>query len=338
MLPACSGTESLKGITMSPTGTTVRVVECTDPTELYRHYDRQSEAQPAYIELDLREGTLLADYNAEVGNAIPFSVFHGFERRYSIPVLHGDAANRVMEELVPLADRMLADWEEEWDGNNMVAVLGDDAKAAEEEIEMLLGVSYDEDDLVAEWDVDGATNGHEAEEYGITGDTTDERLRDIKTQITKDLAECGPGFPVCHGLLDYLRGLRDDLAEEDPLTAAEVRIAREQMGLTGDHMAKLLGVNPRTLRSWEQGRDSVPGRIRPEIAELKEATDKAVAEMVEAQQDEDEPVLITYRDDEEYQAAHRGGRWSAAWHRRVCTRVAEQTGARVDYAETDEDE
>lgn len=314
---------------------TVRVIECTYADELHRHYDGQTEAQDCYIELDLREGTLLASYNAEVGNAVPFTVYHGFERRYGIPVLTGDAADRAMEEIRPLAERILADWEEEWDERrgNMVARLGEDAQAAEEEIEEKLG-DFDESDMVTEWDINGATNGCEVDEYGITADTTDERLDEIEATILKDLADVSASdVVVCHGLDTYLRELRDKLAEDDPLTPAELRAAREYLGLTGDHLAKRLGVNPRTLRSWEQGRDPIPGRIRPEIAELKAAADKAVAEIVESCQSEEEPVLITYRDDDEYQAAHRGGRWTASWHRRVCARVAERTGARIDYTD-----
>lgn len=207
---------------------TVRVIECTSPTELYRHYDQQTKAQPAYIELDLREGTLLANWNAEIGGAVPFTVHHGFERRYGIPVLTGDAANRVMGELVPLAARILADWKERWDGNNAVAVLGEDAQAAEAEIEEKLGLNlgygdidedtqgFDEADLVAEWDLEGAVNGGEAEEYGITTDTTDERLDEIAADITRNLADCGSGeVAVVHGLDEHLRQLRDDAADEN---------------------------------------------------------------------------------------------------------------------------
>jgi transcriptional regulator with XRE-family HTH domain len=331
----------------------VRIIDCTDPLELYRHYDGQSEAQPAYIELDLRKGALLADFDSEIGGAVPFSVSHGFDRRYRIPVLTAEAANRVMREIAPLAERVLADWEEEWDGNNMVAVLGDDAQAAEEEIEQHLGCNlgygdigadtqgFDEIDIVAEWDTDGATNGGEANEYGITADTTDDRLEEIAAQITKDMAACAPTregddrtpVAVVHGLDEYLRDLRDELANEDPLTSAELRIAREHLGLTGDHLAKMLGVNPRTLRSWEQGRDPIPGRIRLEIAELKAATEKAVADRVASIEGQDQPVLITYRSDDEYLAAHRGGRWSASWHRQVCAQAAARTGARIDYAD-----
>jgi transcriptional regulator with XRE-family HTH domain len=328
----------------------VRIIECTDPTELYRHYDGQHEPQDAYIELDTQNETLSATYNGEIGNAIPFTVYHGLDRRYGIPILTADAANRAMHEIAPLADRVIAGTTVEWDGNNNVAVLDEDAQAAEAEIEKLLGLpsqdhgyghelnqGFADSDLVGVWDLDGATNGSEVDDYGITADTTDARLEEIEAEILSDLAVCnGSTVAVCHGLADYLKQLRDDLAEEDPLTAAEVRIAREELGVTGDHMAKLLRINPRTLRSWEQGRDPVPGRIRPEIAELKAETAAAVAELVASVEGEEEPTLVTYRNDEEYAAENRLGKWSASWHRQACARAAAQTGARIGYTD-DED-
>lgn len=192
--------------------TAVEIIRCTAPTELHRHYEGQGEAQGAYIELDLRQGSLLASYNAEVGNAVPFSVRHGFERRYPIPVLTGEAANRVMEEIAPMAARMLADWEEIWDGNNSVARFGEAAQAAEAEIGEHLGQGFDGSDVVAQWDIDGATNGCEVEEYGITAETSDERLDEIEAEITRDLAGIGEGaVAVVDGLDAYLRGLRADL-------------------------------------------------------------------------------------------------------------------------------
>ncbi|MFF5893821.1 hypothetical protein ACFY72_34395 [Streptomyces globisporus] len=205
--------------------TDVKIIRCSEPDELYRHFDGQSEPQGTYIELDLQQESLLADYDAEIGGGSPAAVHHGFERRYAIPVLIGEAANRVMEEIAPLAVRMLADWEEIWDGNNMVARLGEDARAAEAEIEEHLGLGYDgqrfehqgfsDSDLVGLWDIDGATNGYEAEEYGITAETSDERLDEIAAKITGDLAECGEStVAVVHGLDEYLRGLRAGLAEQ----------------------------------------------------------------------------------------------------------------------------
>ncbi|MCX5078758.1 hypothetical protein OHA84_37980 (plasmid) [Streptomyces sp. NBC_00513] len=199
----------------------IRIIDCTSPTELFRHYDGQSEAQPAYIELDLPNGVLLADYNAEIGNGVPFTVYHGQDRRYTIPVLTGDAANRVMKEIAPLADRILADWEEVWDGNNTVVRLGEDAQAAEDEIETKLGLAhpydqvFEENDLIGQWDVDAALNGLEAEEYGITADTSDERLDEIAAEILGDLADCGGNtVVVCAGLEAHLRTLRDDAATD----------------------------------------------------------------------------------------------------------------------------
>ncbi|MGW2689807.1 helix-turn-helix domain-containing protein [Streptomyces sp. NPDC001414] len=331
----------------------VRIIDCTEPAELYRHYEGEFEPQGAYIELDLREGSLLADYNSEVGNAVPEAVCHGFEIRFSIPVLTADAANRVMRELAPLAERMLADWEEEWNGNNHVARLGGDAQAAYTEIEQHLGCDaygddtqgFDGSDLVTVWDVDGATNGCEADEYDITADTTDARLDEIEVEILKELADVSEStVVVAHGLDGYLKSLRDGLADEDPLTAAEFRIAREYLGLSGDHLAKLLGVNPRTLRSWEQGRDDIPGRFRPEIAALKASTLQAVTDMVTAFNEGEGKALLTYRSDEEFEAARKAGAHqhrdrSASWHRQVTARAAEQCYARVDYAEeTNEDE
>lgn len=335
----------------------VRVIECTDPAELFRHYDGQSEPQPVYIELDTQNETLSATYNGEIGNAVPATVYHGLDRRYGIPILTADAANRIMHEIAPFADRIIAGTTVEWDGSNNVAILNEDAQAAEEEIEELLGLpsqehgysdepnqGFADEDLVGVWDIDGATNGSEVDDYGITADTTDTRLEEIEQEILSDLAVCnGSTVAVCHGLDDYLKGLRDELADEDPLTPAEVRIAREYLGLTGDKMAEKLGVNPRTLRSWEQGRDPIPGRIRPEIAELKAATDAAVAKLVAGLEDSDDDTLITYRTDEEYKEAVRGTSWSegwhgwsASWHRQVCARAAAQTGARIDYADEEE--
>ncbi|MEW2187688.1 DUF1870 family protein [Streptomyces cellulosae] len=337
----------------------VRIVECTEPAELFRHYDGQTEPQPAYIELDTQNETLSATYDSEIGNAVPFTVYHGLDRRYGIPILTADAANRIMQEIAPLADRVIAGTTVEWDGNNNVAILDEDAQAAEEQIEKLLGLpsqeygwggeanqGFADEDLVGVWDIGGATNGCEVDEYGITADTTDARLEEIEQEILSDLAVCNGGtVAVCHGLDDYLKGLRDELAEEDPLTAAELRIAREYLGLTGDKMAEKLGVNPRTLRSWEQGRDPIPGRIRPEVAEMKAATDAAVAKLVAGLEDSDDDTLITYRTDEEYKEAMRGTSWSegwhgwsASWHRQVCARVAAQTGARIDYADIEADE
>jgi hypothetical protein len=212
---------------MNATTSRITIRECTNATELYRHYDGQSEPQPAYIALDLEDGTMWADYNAEIGNAVPESVRHGRVRRYGIPLLTADAANRVMAALLPLAERIVAGADIDWNGHNMASIFNGDATAAEDELERLLGIGMDErgggpqvfdpaGDTITVWDIDGAVNGQEAEEYGITADTSDERLDEIEQKILSDLRECGEGSNtvVCAGLDTYLRQLRTDAAAD----------------------------------------------------------------------------------------------------------------------------
>lgn len=201
---------------------TVRVLDCTDPTGLFRQYHGQSEPQPAYLVLDLRDGTLRADYDPEVGPAAPAAVHHGFERRWGIPVLTGEAANRVMAEIAGLAGRILADFEEHWDGRNTVARLGEDAQAAEDEIRAWLGPASDSNqgfppsDLVGVWDVGwGVLNGYETEEFGITAETTGTRLDEIEAEILSGLAGTGANpVAVCAGLAAHLGELRDEAKRE----------------------------------------------------------------------------------------------------------------------------
>ena len=193
------------------------------PAELHHQYPGQNEPQPCYVELDLRTRTLGTDWNGEIGNAVPFSVHHGFDRRYPIPALTSTAANTLLEQIRPLAERMVSDWEEQWDGNNQVAVLGDDAAAAEAEIEKLCGDpgdgwdgAWEASECVTVWDADGATNGEEAAEYDITADTTDERLDEIEEQIRQDLVGISDSDEVVlEGVDDYLRQLRDDAETGD---------------------------------------------------------------------------------------------------------------------------
>lgn len=313
----------------------IRIVECASIDDLYRHYAAEDRHQPVYITLDLCAETLEASYDPEVGNARTKSVVYGFDRRWGIAPLPPHVANAAMAEVRPLAARICADWEKVWDGHVWTVTLGDDAEKAEVEIDKLLEPyrSSEGSEVLQEWLADSIIMGDEAEEHGITADTTDDRLEEVTEEILQRLTDSGEGKAVSPDLLDYFIELRDSMAEEDPLTDVEVRATREGLGLTGAHFAKLLRVNPRTLGSWEQGRDPAPGWMRPRVAELVASTDKAIAELVA----ENAAVLITYRNDDEYDAAGRplgstgGYQWPASWHRSVCWRAARITGARIEY-------
>ena len=52
------------------------------------------------------------------------------------------------------------------------------------------------------------------------------------------------------------------------MTGAEFAAHRHLIGLTLDELADTLGVNPRTTRAWETGRDLIPARIPAELGAL----------------------------------------------------------------------
>ncbi|MCX5199697.1 hypothetical protein OOK31_38470 [Streptomyces sp. NBC_00249] len=243
-------------------------------TALHAHYERVIEAQSCYIELGLEDGVFLADHSSDVGNPMtPDSVRRGVDRRWAIPALTGDAANALLEELAPLAERMLADWTPELDSSHSetLAVLGEDGEAAEREIRELIESRFPDDEpadenpaLIQEWDVDSAVNGDEATEYDITDETTDARLVEIEADIIANLAQCtsleNPTI-VCHGLDTYLRGLREEKINEareeveEELEEIAEAVARRpatvlraaRLGLSDRRIGELLGVSHVTV-------------------------------------------------------------------------------------------
>lgn len=123
------------------------------------------------------------------------------------------------------------------------------------------------------------------------------------------------------------------MPEDERMTPAEFRVVREFLGLTGDWLARHLGVNPRTVRSWEAGRELIPDWVRLKIEDLEAATGRFVSGVISKLMDLPEPGVITYRSDEEYHAAHPEIEFPASWHRAVVARIAQEVPALViDYA------
>lgn len=200
----------------------VEIYDVTEPAELFHQPVLDQPPFPAYIELDLRDNSLSAGVAEPTGHGVPRDVWFGYRRRYEIPLLTADAANRVMREIAPLAERIAGDWTEEprWPGTELQVVLGEDASAAEGglmEYLRRLREYPDPVDLVEVYDVNASTNGDEVSEYGITPDTTDELIREIADEITREIADyCTvSGVAVTPGLEEYLAGLRDELGSDD---------------------------------------------------------------------------------------------------------------------------
>lgn len=172
------------------TMTTLTVKHVADRNDLHCQYPGQTSAQPCYVELDCESATLRAAYNPEIGNGIPFAVHHGRTLRWSIAALTADVANALLDELAPLAQRVVDGFEAVWDGNNMVGQLDADASAASEEIDETIRRGYDrssadEHDTVSVWQACdwygplGSTSV-QCRELGITADTTDDQLAEIE--------------------------------------------------------------------------------------------------------------------------------------------------------------
>lgn len=117
------------------------------------------------------------------------------------------------------------------------------------------------------------------------------------------------------------------MPEDERMTSAEFRVVREFLGLTGDWLAARLKVTPRTVRLWEQGKHPIPDGIRVEIEDLEARTGEFVTALIDKLLDMPDPVVVTYRSDDQYHAAHPDMPFPASWHRAVVARVAQETPA-----------
>lgn len=123
------------------------------------------------------------------------------------------------------------------------------------------------------------------------------------------------------------------MPEDERMTPAELKIVREFLGLTGDWLANYLGVSPRTVRHWEQGKYPIPDGVRLAIEDLEARTAEFVGGCVEKLIDVPDPVVITYRNDVEYHAAHPEVPFPASWHRAAIARVAQEVpGLSITYS------
>lgn len=119
--------------------TTAKYIKVRRLSEYRYTFPGQFKEQNAFFELDTQSGLVNAMHNPEIGNAIPFSVYHGIDRRYSFnPYLKMKTVNEIGEKCLPLWQRVIAGTEVVWDGNNNVALLTEDAHAAEEEIRSII--------------------------------------------------------------------------------------------------------------------------------------------------------------------------------------------------------
>lgn len=212
------------------TETTADAIEinCVESdTELHHHYRGQTSAQDCYVWLNCKTSKIGASHNAEIGNAVPFAVHHGHTQRWSIPVLKAAPANALLDEIAPLAARVVAGYSSEWDGSNHVAEFDEDAEEARDEIKILCeratsDAEHCDGSAVAEWEADDwysslGDSDRQRRDLEIGANTTDDELDAIETR--EEEAAKANGCDVLNGLDRFLRRLRDEALDEAPTSA-----------------------------------------------------------------------------------------------------------------------
>lgn len=122
------------------------------------------------------------------------------------------------------------------------------------------------------------------------------------------------------------------MPEGGRMTAAELRVVREHLGLPIEWLARHLRVTERTIRRWERGVSPIPDGVRLEVAAMEQQTAQHIGAAVDAAMASPDPVMLTYRSDTDYRTHHPELEWPASWHRAVVARVAQEVPALViDY-------
>lgn len=214
---------------------TVNIIPVEDDQELYRHYNGQTEQQTCAVTLDLEDGDLGAEYNAGIGNGIPVSVFHRRVLAWKIGTLTAKTANALLEEIAPLAQKIIDDAEIEWNGNNHVGVFGPDANEAVEAIEALCA-NYRVNQVVTA-DVDDwyPCTQDAIDDCELTAYTTDAEIeahaeRAASEALNADYAVMILDSELVAARLTELReGLREELREELRDATAEVAEVEESL-------------------------------------------------------------------------------------------------------------
>ena len=200
------------------TSTSITIAEVGD---LYLRYAGQTSPQPCYVELDCEGETLSAEVDTAIGPGTPFRVWHGRAIRWSIPALTESAAEGMLLDLIPLAERICAGYSCAWDGSNNVGRYSEDARDAAEAIRDLCDRDWSEGETLSVWDAHDwygscGTGAQIARQVGLTAETTDAELDSI---VESEESAASPH--QIDGICGLLRSLREDLRAEAEEEAEE---------------------------------------------------------------------------------------------------------------------
>lgn len=110
---------------------------------------------------------------------------------------------------------------------------------------------------------------------------------------------------------------------DQPMSAAEFRMVREALGVSGEWLAARLGITDRTVRRWEHGSAPIPDGVRVELEGLEAVASGHVRDLVSRLEDARDVVLSIPEHD---------GEFPAGWWRAIAYRVSvEVQGLHVTY-------
>lgn len=103
---------------------------------LYCHYEEQEKPQFSYVKLQPEAGILTAEYNTDIGNAVPLAASNSRIFLWAVPErISSENLRILLEEIRPLAEQLCAGYSREFNGTDFVGQLTGKARETYGKIE-----------------------------------------------------------------------------------------------------------------------------------------------------------------------------------------------------------
>ncbi len=183
----------------------IRKVESDDPSVFFFRWRDRTNPQPVFLLLDLEDGELAIETAKALNDGEPSRAFNGVLRRWrlgGVPTV--DQANRLMEKVTPLAQKMLDGSEVKFrDGEWKGSLLTEEAGDAETQIWQLC------EELEAGVIEVEPRKFFKGKRLGIKTETTDDQINEIAQRLGEvHQGEHGEVY-VTIGVESYLQDKRD---------------------------------------------------------------------------------------------------------------------------------
>lgn len=183
----------------------IRKVKCDKDLCLW--YPNQNEPQKVFLYLDCVHETLSIEPDYEIGGAVAMSVYHGLVQRWNTPILKAEAANQLLNEVAPLAVRIIKGYQSDSKDGNTIAIFNKLAEAAIKEIENLITEYANPDTVLNPCKAKDYLYGAEGE-LGVQANSTDDEIADLAMECQAEAERAG--FYIIE-TEEYLKSIRNEL-------------------------------------------------------------------------------------------------------------------------------